>query len=62
MFAFAALGTSLLCIALLYIPRLQTSAFRKGTSVAVVRKDLWFLTALTGILGLASAAGFLLGH
>lgn len=62
MVALAALSTSLLCLALLYVPRLQASAFRMGTSVAVVRRELWFLAALTGILGLASAAGFLAGH
>ena len=42
MFALAALGTSLLCLALLYVPRVQASAFRIGTSVAVVRRDLCF--------------------
>lgn len=62
MFAIAALGTSLLCLALIYVPRVQASAFRVGASVADVRRDLWFLAALTGILGLGSAAGFLVGR
>ncbi|MCL2346089.1 MAG: hypothetical protein FWC58_09600 [Desulfobulbus sp.] len=61
MFAVALIGTSLLCLSVLYLPRMQTHALRTDVTVADVRPDLWRLAALAAALGMASVIGLALG-
>jgi hypothetical protein len=61
MSAVAALGTSLLCLSILCVPRMHFYALRKEVTIPVVRRDLWFLIVLTGFLGSASAIGLIWG-
>jgi hypothetical protein len=62
MFAVTALGTSLLCLSVLYVPRMQLHALRKGITILVVRRDLWFMSALTGFLGGVSTIALIWGR
>ena len=52
-FALAALGTSTLCLSIILLPRMQALSLNPDAPVALLRRELWILVAVTGVCGLA---------
>jgi hypothetical protein len=51
-FTLAALGTATLCLSVILLPRMQALVFHKGVATASVQRELWILTAVTGVCGM----------
>ena len=52
-FVLAALGTSTLCLSIILLPRMQALTLNPDAPIALLRRELWFLLAVTGLCGLA---------
>jgi hypothetical protein len=50
-FTLGALGTSTLCLAIILLPRMQALTLWPGTPIALVRRELWILVAVTAACG-----------
>ena len=53
-FTLAALGTSTLCLSIILLPRMQQLSLNPGAPLALLKRELWILVAVTGVCGLTA--------
>jgi len=51
LFCVDAISTSLLCLAIIFSSAAQALAIRPTSHIGLIRKELWFICILSGILG-----------
>jgi hypothetical protein len=57
LFAVALLSTSLLCLAIIFLPGVQAICIRATSQVGLIRKELWITCIFTGVLGIVAFFG-----
>ena len=61
-FTLAALGTATLCLSIIMLPRMQVLILWPGTPIALVRKELWIVVAVTAACGLIVPVAGMVGR
>jgi len=51
------LGTSLLCLGVIFVPAVRAVALKPSSDIAFVRRDLWTIFVFCGAMGLLKCLG-----